>query len=80
MTGHRCVVPGCKSGYDSSKTKHHLFTVPKEPGRLEQWKKALPRKSSEIKPKQIVCKIHFQNEHIICKKVAKIVEVSNILD
>jgi len=44
MTGHRYIVPGCKAGYDYCKTKHHLFTVPKEPGRLEQWKKPYQEK------------------------------------
>jgi len=37
-------VPGCKSGYDSCVNKHHFLTVPKDPVRLEQWKKAIPRK------------------------------------
>ncbi|KAL4089747.1 hypothetical protein QTP88_024719 [Uroleucon formosanum] len=40
MPEHRCIVPGCKSGYDSCVNKHHFFTAPKDPAKLEQWKKA----------------------------------------
>lgn len=85
MPGHRCIVPSCKSGYDSSVVKRHFFTVPKDPGRLEQWRKAIPRKAIEIKPKQVVCELHFHETDIIRKKIMAdkngkiIAEVSNIL-
>lgn len=62
MTGHRCIVSGCKSGYDSCVNKHHFFTVPKDPARLKQWKKAKPRKDFVIKTRQAVCQLHFHYE------------------
>lgn len=69
MTGHRCIVPGCKSGYDSCVNKHHFFTAPKDPARLEQWKKAIPRKNFLIKTRQAVCELRFHEEDIIRTKV-----------
>lgn len=69
MTGHRCIMPECKSGYDYCVTKHHFFTVPKDPARLEQWKKAIPRKDFVIKTRQAVCELHFHEEDTICTKV-----------
>jgi len=36
MKGHRCIVPGCKSGYDSCVNIHHFLTVLKDPAKLEQ--------------------------------------------
>ena len=35
--------------------KHNFFTVPKDPAKLEQWKKAIRRKNFVIKPRQVVC-------------------------
>lgn len=69
MPGHRCIVPGCKSGYDSCVNKHHFFTVPKDPAKLEQWKKAILRKEFVFKPRQVVCELHFHEEDIIRTKV-----------
>lgn len=59
MPGHRCIAPGCNSGYDSCKEKYHFFTVPKDDNKLQQWKKAISRKNFEIKPCQVVCERHF---------------------
>ncbi|CAI6375187.1 unnamed protein product [Macrosiphum euphorbiae] len=53
MPGHRCIVPGCKSGYDSCVNKYHFFTVPKDLAKLELWKKAIPRKEFVFKPRQV---------------------------
>lgn len=69
MPGHRCIVPECKSGYDSCLEKRHFFTVPKNETRLAQWTKAIPRKDFIIKPKQLVCELHFQESDIIRKKI-----------
>jgi len=63
-------VPECKSGYDYRVNKHHFFTVPKDPVRLEQWKKAIPRKDFVIKTRQVVSELHFHEEdNIIRTKV-----------
>ncbi|XP_029344634.1 uncharacterized protein LOC115033917 [Acyrthosiphon pisum] len=73
MPGHRCIVPGCKSGYDSCVNKYHFFTVPKDLAKLELWKKAIPRKEFVFKPRQVVCELHFHEEDIIrTKKITDI--------
>lgn len=69
MPGHRCIVPACTSGYDSCLQKRHFFTVPKDTIRLAQWTKAIPRKEFVIKPKQVVCELHFKESDIIRKKI-----------
>ncbi|XP_025419774.1 uncharacterized protein LOC112690074 [Sipha flava] len=69
MPEHRCIVPACTSGYDSYVDKYHFFTVPKDDTRLAQWTKAIPRKDFIIKPKQVVCELHFREADIIRKKI-----------
>lgn len=69
MPGHRCIAPGCKSGYDSCKNKYHFFTVPKDDIKLQQWTRAIPRKNFLIKPRQVVCERHFHEEEIIRKRI-----------
>jgi len=69
MPGHRCIAPGCKSGYDSCKEKYHFFSVPKDDDKLQQWKKAIPKKDEEIKPRQVVCERHFHEEDILWKRI-----------
>lgn len=71
MPGHRCIVPECKSGYDSCLEKHNFFMVPKDSFKLQQWAKAIPRKNFIFKSGQAVCDLHFRDDEIIRKKLLK---------
>ncbi|XP_033222200.1 uncharacterized protein LOC117176195 [Belonocnema kinseyi] len=63
--GRKCVVLGCKSGYDSNKKRFHMFVVPKKPAAIEQWQKAILRKDITLKHKHAVCEKHFFKSDIV---------------
>lgn len=69
MPGHCCIVPECKSSYDSCSDKRHFFTIPKDENILNQWTNAIPRKHFVMKPGQVVCEQHFHEEEILRKQV-----------
>ena len=56
-----CVVPGCKSGYGSSRlpdgVRSHVF--PKDPVKRATWVEAIPRKNWKPGQSAIICSLHF---------------------
>lgn len=62
-----CYVPGCKSGYRSSKDpeKRHFFSAPKNEDLRSLWDKNIRRIDRELTPKSVVCDLHFCEEDIV---------------
>ncbi|XP_067126330.1 uncharacterized protein [Centruroides vittatus] len=60
-----CFVPGCKSGYRSSKSeeRRHFF----KPGKkfLQSWEIKIPRKDRELRYNSNICDVHFEERFII---------------
>jgi len=70
-----CFVPGCKTGYASTKPKVQslsLFTPPI--ARLSQWSAAIPRADRQLSRRDRVCELHFAPQHIIRDFVVKVGE------
>lgn len=63
--GKKCFVPRCNTGYDSCQEKLSLFSVPKNPARLQAWRDAIPRKDRVLKPTDYVCEKHFEPAYVI---------------
>ncbi|XP_075539465.1 uncharacterized protein LOC142574202 [Dermacentor variabilis] len=63
----RCFVPGCKSGYDSTRSvdKRHFFNAPRNAERLQQWERAIPRLDKKLSSSCSVCDLHFINDEIL---------------
>lgn len=59
-----CFVPGCTTGYKSSKKKYSLFGVPKDDALLAQWRKAIPRADKQLQENSAVCELHFDERYI----------------
>nr|XP_054923076.1 uncharacterized protein LOC129382872 [Dermacentor andersoni] len=62
--GKKCFVPNCKSGYRTCTERVSLFKAPREPERLEKWRRAIPRADRVLQPTDHVCAKHFPNEVI----------------
>lgn len=60
---NKCVVPGCKTGYASCKTKLSIFSALKNNELREEWQKSL-RLTKPLLTKH-VCVKHFRNDLII---------------
>ncbi|CAN8000196.1 unnamed protein product [Ixodes hexagonus] len=58
--GRQCFVPWCDTGYKSCRQKYSLFSAPKDPGRLQLWRQAIPREDRAILPSDYVCERHFE--------------------
>ena len=61
-----CVVPGCRTGYESLKVKRSVFKVPFDEINLRKWVAAIPD-IEELKPFHFVCERHFEEKYIIRK-------------
>ncbi|XP_043468847.1 uncharacterized protein LOC122502731 isoform X1 [Leptopilina heterotoma] len=71
-TGHRCIVPNCNSGYESTKSeKCHKFSVPFDEEDIQKWKKIIPRKNFELKGGMVVCEKHFLKDDIVWRREVK---------
>ncbi|XP_054263282.1 52 kDa repressor of the inhibitor of the protein kinase-like [Macrosteles quadrilineatus] len=63
----RCVVPGCKSNYESSiKTEGYTqcFVFPSDPVRKQQWIRAIPRSDWTPSKRSRVCVKHFHKDDL----------------
>ena len=65
--GRKCVVPGCKSGYECNKDEDKengtiLHSFPTSSIMKRKWYLAIPRKDWEISANSVVCSLHFHNE------------------
>ncbi|XP_046394679.1 uncharacterized protein LOC124162252 isoform X2 [Ischnura elegans] len=67
-----CCVPGCSTGYSSSKRKNKRLGVKngslfkaKSESQLEKWRKAIPRKDKVLAITDRVCERHFSPDDII---------------
>ncbi|XP_046405738.1 uncharacterized protein LOC124170810 [Ischnura elegans] len=67
-----CCVPGCSTGYSSSKRKNKLLGVKngslfkaKSESQLEKWRKAIPRKDKVLAITDRVRELHFSPNDII---------------
>lgn len=63
--GRKCFVPNCRSGYASCREKASLFSPPRDPERLEIWKKNIPRDDRVLSRNDRVCEKHFDPTYII---------------
>lgn len=56
-----CVVPGCSTGYGSSKVPEGVtqHQIPKDPLRRLAWQKAIPREDWVPSDRSLVCSLHF---------------------
>jgi hypothetical protein len=64
----RCVVPGCKSNYESSiKTEGYIqcFKFPSDPPRKQLWLRAIPRSDWTPSNRSCVCVKHFHEDDLI---------------
>ena len=59
-----CWAPGCRSGYDRKSGTRHFFCVPKNPDRLKEWARRIPRKGV-LTPSHRVCDLHFESHFIV---------------
>ncbi|KAH6932452.1 hypothetical protein HPB50_006053 [Hyalomma asiaticum] len=57
-------VPGCTTGYKSSKKKHALFGVVKDEALFAQWRRAIPRADKLLQENSAVCELHFDERYI----------------
>ena len=63
---NKCVVFGCKSGYDSQKEKVSGFSFPfTKPDLLEKWTKFVNRTNWKPSKSSVICVKHFKEELII---------------
>ncbi|XP_075527766.1 uncharacterized protein LOC142559949 [Dermacentor variabilis] len=63
-----CFVPGCTSGYVSSKNcgrRVSLFSVPKEPERFKSWQRAVPCAGQVLNARSRLCELHFDEQFIV---------------
>ncbi|XP_077551081.1 uncharacterized protein LOC144164421 isoform X2 [Haemaphysalis longicornis] len=64
-----CCVPGCRSGYRSSKEKASLFSLPSDRERRDMWIRAIPRQETgafSFESKNVrVCEKHFDPADVI---------------
>nr|XP_054931101.1 uncharacterized protein LOC126538992 [Dermacentor andersoni] len=63
-----CFVPGCTSGYVSSKNcgrRVSLFSVPKEPERFKAWQCAVPCAGQVLNARSRLCELHFDEQFIV---------------
>lgn len=67
--GRTCAVPGCKTGYRSTKEKWSLFTVPKNIERHKKWQAAIP--AIQLKPSYFVCEKHFEEKYILKESITR---------
>ena len=69
---NKCVVPGCKSGYDSS-DKVPSFRFPfKRPDLLKKWIQFVGLENWEPSPHSVICSKHFEENLIRGKKRKKL--------
>ena len=61
----RCVVPGCKSNYDSNSVKVSSFAFPKDLQLKQKWINAMHRKDWQPTSCSSVCSIHFRENEIL---------------
>ncbi|KAH0813849.1 hypothetical protein GEV33_008942 [Tenebrio molitor] len=64
----RCVVPGCKSNYDSTLKQNNsvtTFAFPKDEKKKQAWMRAIPRADWSPTAHSAVCIKHFHESHII---------------
>lgn len=57
--GYTCCVPGCRTGYRSSKRKGRLFQFPSDPTLRNKWIAAIPRLNWTVSYNHRVCEKHF---------------------
>lgn len=64
-----CCVPGCRTGYRSSKEKASLFSLPSNREQRDMWKRAIPRQEAgafSFESKNVrVCAKHFDPTDVI---------------
>ena len=70
---YTCCVPGCRTGYKSSKSseKIPLFRFPHDDGIKELWIKAIPRKNWILSYTHRVCSKHFEQEDFLIQSIDK---------
>ena len=70
---YTCYVPGCRTGYKSSKSseKIPLFRFPHDDAIKELWIKAIPRKIWTLSYTHRVCSKHFEQEDFFIQSVDK---------
>ncbi|KAH9365454.1 hypothetical protein HPB48_008906 [Haemaphysalis longicornis] len=73
-----CFVPGCKSGYKSSKGKFSLFGVPKEEAVFQQWQRNIPRAHKPLPRNAAVCELHF-DEQFVSRHFEHVVDGKSVL-
>ena len=62
---NKCVVFGCKSGYDNQQEKVSDFSFPfNEPDLLEKWVKFVNRPEWKPSKSSVICVKHFQQEFV----------------
>ena len=59
-----CLAPGCRSGYDRRCGDRHFFSAPRDPSRLAEWSRRIPRQGT-LEPKHKICDLHFEDRFII---------------
>ena len=63
---NKCVIYGCKSGYDNQKEKVSGFSFPfNKPNLLEKWVKFVNRRAWKPSKSSVICVKHFQEQYII---------------
>ena len=63
---NKCVIFGCKSGYDNQHEKVSTFSFPfNRPDLLEKWVKFVNRPNWKPSKSSVVCVKHFKNKLII---------------
>ena len=75
---NKCFVPGCTTGYKSSKVKASLFAAPKDPERLKQWDKLIPRQDKALDESCVVCELHFE-PHFVERHYKHIIQGEEII-
>lgn len=59
-----CFVPGCESGYRTTKDKH-FFKPPTDNAEFAKWARAIPRRDRDLTNKCYICDSHFSDEYFI---------------
>ena len=62
--GIKCIVPGCKSGYDSNSVHVSLFGVPKNDELRAKWVSVIPTMKIPITSAHRICENHFLDSDI----------------
>ena len=62
--GRKCIIPGCKSGYDSSSERVSLFGVPKDDELRAKWVSVIPTTKIPITGAHTICEKHFLDSDI----------------